>query len=444
MAAPGIGHVHVEPPEVARRPEIVGEADGDLDRPARPAPGAVERDRSPAPAPRDGGARRVARGGRDVAERARSRSAIGRVETRATAARPSPTAAAPREPRRVRPAVPAHDEGPELAGDRIPLRRRASRHRRASRRTVADRWSCAGLDGRRMATAVTATTRPRADRSQRRSRTPGATDRPDARRQRDRARPRTRAVANGRRTGSGSIARVASVGSPAGRQRARVGARRDTLTVTVGLVSPLRPSSAGVEKMARNSVDRRQAHATARRCPRRAGRHRSDGDPGRRAERAALELDDPAATGLPPSRSYASRSTTLRSAVRVVVRVRTRSMAGLATASASVSSRGRSSIRSSSVEDVVLALEGRDVAPPEDVHVPAGVGLGPRERLDDGIRVVAVVAVVHVVVEDLDVPELVERDGLGVVAAVRRGRVRLAPAAACPSRRRGPARAATS
>ena len=48
-------------------------------------------------------------------------------------------------------------------------------------------------------------------------------------------------------------------------------------------------------------------------------------------------------------------------------------------------------------------------------------GLVREYGLDDGVEVVAVVAVVHVMLEDLDVPELVEGDGLGVVAAVRRG-----------------------
>ena len=47
-------------------------------------------------------------------------------------------------------------------------------------------------------------------------------------------------------------------------------------------------------------------------------------------------------------------------------------------------------------------------------------GLVRENGLDDGIRVVALVSEVHVVVQDLDVPELVERDRLGVVAAVRR------------------------
>ena len=71
--------------------------------------------------------------------------------------------------------------------------------------------------------------------------------------------------------------------------------------------------------------------------------------------------------------------------------------------------RGRCCRASCELGDVVLLLERRDVAPPEDVGVAAGLRLRPRVRLDDGVLVVAVVGEVLVVVEDEDVAELVER-----------------------------------
>ena len=64
--------------------------------------------------------------------------------------------------------------------------------------------------------------------------------------------------------------------------------------------------------------------------------------------------------------------------------------------------------------------------------VPAGGRLRPGERLDDGVVVVRVAAVVDVVVEPLHVTELVERDRLGVVAAVGGRGVRLAPLERAP------------
>ncbi len=64
--------------------------------------------------------------------------------------------------------------------------------------------------------------------------------------------------------------------------------------------------------------------------------------------------------------------------------------------------------------------------------VPPVVGLGAGDRLDDGVIEVALVAVVHVVAEPLDVTELVECDGLDIEAAVGRIGVRLAPLEAAP------------
>ena len=69
---------------------------------------------------------------------------------------------------------------------------------------------------------------------------------------------------------------------------------------------------------------------------------------------------------------------------------------------------------------VVSHLELRDVADTQDVHVVTLTRLRPRERLHDGIGVVAVIGEVDVVAESLDVTELIERDRLRVVAAVRR------------------------
>jgi hypothetical protein len=77
-------------------------------------------------------------------------------------------------------------------------------------------------------------------------------------------------------------------------------------------------------------------------------------------------------------------------------------------------------------------LQLRRVAAAELVGIPAGLRSRPADRLDDGIEVVGLVGVVGVMAEAEDVPELVERDVLDVVAAVRDGRLELAPLETAP------------
>ena len=79
------------------------------------------------------------------------------------------------------------------------------------------------------------------------------------------------------------------------------------------------------------------------------------------------------------------------------------------------------------VDELVFELESRHVAAPVDVGVPAVLGPGPPGVLDDGVEVVALVVEVHVVPEHLHVAELIECHAAHVVAAVGRGRLRLAP-----------------
>ena len=59
---------------------------------------------------------------------------------------------------------------------------------------------------------------------------------------------------------------------------------------------------------------------------------------------------------------------------------------------------------------------------------PAGVRPCVTQRLDDGVQVVRVGVVVHVVIEILDVSELIESDGLRIETAIGDGGESFAPA----------------
>ena len=224
-----------------------------------------------------------------------------------------------------------------------------------------------------------------------------------------------------RRMGPGSTTRTS---------RLAAAVQAVTLTRTAGELSPLMPSFDGVEKTARYSVEppgRLRKHVRAGDGPE---RHRSDAAPRRRAGRAPLELHGPLRHGCcraggrsrcrPRPRGRRSSSRSRRRRPRREPR-----------SSGPCRCPGRWSTSRSSRRRRTRAAGSRC----RSVRTRAGRSrrwASCARTSGHGVLVVALVGVVDVVVEDRHVAELVEGDGLGVVAAIGRAAVGLAPLERAP------------